>query len=342
MAGIRLAAALVCCAAAFGQPVRDLADGRAIRIGAAVNPARLSEAAYAETLAREFNLAEPENAMKFGPIHPGVATYNFGPADAVVEFARAHKMAVRGHTLVWHNQNPQWLTAAGLTSGQLSEFLQDHIRTVAGRYAGKVYAWDVVNEAFNDNGTLRSTVWYDKPGIGLAGTEYIERAFRWARAADPKALLFYNDYGAEPVNPKADAIYKMVRDFKARGVPIDGVGMQMHLTLKPPAMEAVEANLRRLIELGLEVQITELDVRIPVNAAGLAAEADLARQADIYRQVVALCVKFPKCTAIQTWGFTDKYSWVPRTFPGTGAALIFDSSYRPKPAYGSMAAALQK
>jgi endo-1,4-beta-xylanase len=338
---LRLVAALACCAVAYGQPLRDLADRRGIKIGAAVNPSRLSEAAYAETLAREFNLAEPENAMKFGPIHPGASSYNFGPADAVVEFAQKHKMTVRGHTLVWHQQNPQWLTGGNLTAGQLSEALQEHIRTVLGRYAGKVYGWDVVNESFNDDGTLRSTVWHDKPGIGVAGTGYIEQAFRWARAADPKAALFYNDYSAEAMNAKADAIYKMVRDFKARGVPIDGVGMQMHFTLRAQPMESIETNIRRLVALGLEVQITELDVRVPVDAAGVASEADLAKQAQIYGDVVALCRKFPKCTAIQAWGFTDKYSWVPRQFPGTGAALIFDAAYRVKPAYDAIAAALR-
>src|SRR5512133_3735883 len=269
MTSLRLVAALVCCAGAFGQPLRDLAEQRGIRIGAAVNPARLTEAAYAETLAREFNQAEPENAMKFGPIHPGASSYNFGPADAVVEFAWWHKMAVRGHTLVWHRQNPQWITQ--LTAPQLAETLQEHIRNVVGRFAGKVYAWDVVNEAFNDAGTMRSSVWYDQPGVGLSGTAYIEQAFRSARGADPKALLFYNDYGAEPMNAKADAIYEMAKDFKDRGVPIDGVGMQMHFTTKAPVMDSVEANIRRLAELGLEVQITELDVRLPVTAEGAAS-----------------------------------------------------------------------
>jgi endo-1,4-beta-xylanase len=336
-----IAAALVCCAAGFGQSLRELADKRGVKIGAAVNPARLSEAPYAETLAREFSQAEPENAMKFGPIHPGATAYHFEQADAVVEFALAHKMAVRGHTLVWHNQNPRWLTAGGLTPAQLSEAMQEHIRTVVGRYAGKVYAWDVVNEAFNDDGTMRSTIWYDKPGIGQTGTGYIERAFRLARSADPKALLFYNDYDSEDMNPKSDAIYKMVRDLKSRGVPIDGVGLQMHLTTEVAPMARLEANIRRLTDLGLEAQITELDVRLPVQDEA-ASEADLAKQGRIYRDVASLCLKFPKCTAIQTWGVTDKYSWVPGWFRGTGAALLFDMEYRPKPAYDGFAEALRK
>jgi endo-1,4-beta-xylanase len=329
MSRITIAAALVLCAAAQGQSLRALAEQRGVKVGAAVNPARLSEAAYAETLAREFNQAEPENATKFGPIHPGADRYNWEPADAVVEFAIRHRMAVRGHTLVWHQQNSGWIN--GLTPGQLAEVIQEHIGTVVGRYAGKIYAWDVVNEAFEDNGAPRKTIWSAVNG-------YLEKAFRRARSADAKALLFYNDFSAEAINPKSDAVYAMVKDFRARGVPIDGVGMQMHLTLKPPPMESIERNMRRLIELGVEVQITELDVRIPASPS----EEDLARQAEVYGDVAKVCLKFPKCTAIQMWGVSDKYSWIPRQFPGAGAALLFDSEYRPKAAYDAVAEALRK
>jgi endo-1,4-beta-xylanase len=325
---IAMAAALVFSATAYGQPLRALAGQRGVKIGAAVNPARLSEPAYAETLAREFNQAEPENAMKFGPIHPGADRYNWEPADAVVDFAVRHKMAVRGHTLVWHQQNGAWIN--DLTPGQLAEVMQEHIGAVVGRYAGKVYAWDVVNEAFEENGTPRKSIWSAVDG-------YLEKAFRRARSADPKAKLFYNDYSAEAVNPKSDAIFAMVKDFRARGVPIDGVGMQMHFTLKPPPMESIERNIRRLVELGIEVQITELDVRIPAAASA----EDLKKQAEVYGDVTKVCLKFPKCTAIQTWGVSDKYSWIPRQFPGTGAALLFDTEYRPKAAYDAVAAALR-
>lgn len=333
---------IFCCIPLVSQPLRDLAAQRGIRIGAAADPARISgDPLYGPTLAREFNQLEPENAMKFGPIHPGPTTYNFGQPDALVKFASDNKMAVRGHTLVWHNQTPGWLTSGNFTPAQLSSILQDHINTVVGRYAGQVYAWDVVNEAFNDNGTLRSTIWSDTPGIGLAGTAYIEQAFRWAHAADARALLFYNDYSAEGINSKSDAIYKMAQDFKSRGVPIDGIGLQMHFTTNTGSLSNVEANIRRITDLGLQVQITELDVRLPVDSSGNATSASLATQAQIYRDITALCLKFPLCTAIQTWGFTDKYSWVPGTFPGMGAALELDASYQPKPAYSSMVAALQ-
>ena len=323
------------------QSLRQLADERGIRVGAAAAPAYFGEAQYGATLAREFNQLEPENAMKFGPIHPGPATYNFDPADTLVNFAKTNNMAVRGHTLVWHNQLPAWLSGGGYTPSQLFSILQDHIRTVVGHYAGQVYAWDVTNEAFNDDGTIRSTLWSDSPGIGLAGTAYIEQALRWAHDADPKALLFYNDYGAELTNAKSDAIYAMVQDFRSRGVPIDGVGLQMHLTTKTGSLGSIESNFRRLTSLGIQVQITELDVRIPVDSSGNAGGPDLATQAQIYHDIVALCLKFSRCTALQTWGFTDKYSWIPGNFPGTGAGLEFDADYQPKPAYNSMAATLK-
>lgn len=334
-----LAVAAVCILSA--QSLRSLADERGIHFGAAVAPSHFSETAYASVLAREFNQVEPENAMKFGPIHPAPDTYNFAPADAIVAFAQAHGMAVRGHTLVWHNQRPAWLTGGTFTPDQLFSILQDHIKKVVGHYAGKVYAWDVVNEAFESDGTLRKTMWSHAPGIGLEGAGYIEQALKWAHDTDPKALLFYNDFSAETVNQKSDAIFKMAEDFKSRGVPLDGIGMQMHISSKPQPLPGIEANMKRITDLGLQVQITELDVKLPVDASGEATPAWLEAQAKVYRDIVALCLKNPRCTAIQTWGFTDKYSWIPGSSKGNGAALEFDAAYQPKPAYTAILSALE-
>jgi endo-1,4-beta-xylanase len=331
----RFSIALLLCAIAGGESLRELADKRGVKIGAAAVPARLGEPDYARVLSTEFNLVEPENALKFGPVHPAPDRYNFAPVDALMLFAKKHNMAVRGHTLVWHRQNPPWVTNGNHTPQQLSAILREHIRTVAGRYAGRIYAWDVVNEAFNDDGSIRGTIWSEKPGIGLPGLAYIEQALRWAREADPKARLFYNDYSAEGMNPKSDAIYRMAADFKKRGVPLDGVGLQMHFTLDPPPLTAMQANIQRLTDLGLDVEITELDVRLPMPAGAPTAEA-LAAQTRIYGDIVALCLKNPRCKTIQTWGFTDKYSWIPRSFPGTGSALIFDASYAPKGAHDAI------
>jgi endo-1,4-beta-xylanase len=203
-------------------------------------------------------------------------------------------------------------------------------------YAGKVFAWDVVNEALDENGRVKNSLWYNQPGIGLSGenTAYIEQAFRWAREADPQARLFYNEAEGEGLNRKSDAIYAMLKDFKHRGVPIDGVGLQLHISQLDFDTAALAANIARLTALGVQVHITELDVSVPVDAAGVAEKDDLRRQAEVYRGVVHACLQSPGCTAIQTWGFTDKYSWIGSHSRGTrGAALPFDKVYRPKPAY---------
>ena len=206
-------------------------------------------------------------------------------------------------------------------------------------YAGQVFAWDVVNEALDENGKLKDSPWYNQPGIGLSdkGSAYIEQAFRWAREADPHALLFYNENGGEGLGRKSDAVYAMVKDFKKRGIPIDGVGLQMHISEPGVDSAAVAANIARLAALGLQVHITELDVSLPLDSSGVVLHDDLVRQAEVYRGVVRACLKNPGCTAIQTWGFTDKYSWIALHSHGKrGAALPFDRAYNPKPAYDAI------
>lgn len=318
------------------QTLREQASRLNILVGAAVNPALLSQESYAATLAREFNMVEPENAMKWPVIEPALDKYNFGPGDEVVAFAEAHQMKVRGHNLLWGVHNPRWLAGGNFTPEQLSKIMHDHIATEVSHYAGRVFAWDVVNEAFNNRGELNHSIWYDQPGIGAKGTGYIEQAFRWARAADPKALLFYNDYDAEGINAKSDAIYAMVKDFKSRGVPIDGVGLQMHISnFKTGNLDSLDANMARLAKLGVQIHITEMDVGVPIDASGRPKNSeDLEMQAKIYRQVAASCASEPACTAFQTWGFTDKYSWIPGFTRGKlGAALLFDADYKPKSSY---------
>jgi endo-1,4-beta-xylanase len=323
---MRILASLLLVALPLGaQSLRQLADARGVRIGTAVSPSGLTQPAYSEVLAREFNQVEPENAMKFGPIHPAPETYAFDAADAIVRFAQEHKMAVRGHTLVWHNQNANWIKDAEKPEA----ILQQHINTVMGHYAGKVYAWDVVNEAFESDGSPRKSPWSVIP-------DYLEKAFRWAHAADPKALLFYNDYSAETINRKSDAIYAMAKDFKARGVPIDGIGLQMHVSLKSVEIDSLKANMKRLTDLGLQVQITELDVKLQDSTP-----ESLAAQAKVYRDIVGACLANPRCTAIQLWGFTDRYSWIPRSSKGYDFALPFDREYQPKPAYQSIVEAFR-
>ncbi|MGA7560910.1 MAG: endo-1,4-beta-xylanase [Terriglobales bacterium] len=349
------------------EPLREAARTSGMLIGTAVRPAHLSEAAYSSTLAREFNMVEPEDALKWDVVHPERESFDFSQADQIVDFAARHDMKVRGHTLVWHRQNPKWLTEGKYTSAELSEILEKHIKTVVGHYRGKIFAWDVVNEAFDElhPGELRSTIWRDQPGITIAASSelrassnparpeiaargsqqsysYIERCFRWAHESDPQALLFYNEAEAETMNPKSDAIYAMVRNFRSRGVPIDGIGLQMHIANLRADVASISANIKRFTDLAVLVHITEMDVALPVNSEGNASAEDLQHQAEIYRQIANACLSHRGCTAIQTWGFTDKYSWIGSHSKHTqGAALPFDRNYRAKPACEALREALQ-
>ena len=318
------------------QTLREEAAQTSRLVGSAVRDSQLSEVPYATTLAREFNLLEPEDALKWEVIHPGPATFDFLPADRIMIFARMHGMKVRGHTLVWHHQLPAWISAQEFSPAQLHHLLEEHIRTVVEHYRGKVFAWDVVNEAFDENGQLRSTIWSDAPGIGLGtGTAFLEAALRWTNAADPDALLFINEAECETVNRKSDAIYEVVKDLQRRKVPLNGMGLQMHIFDLNPDFDGIAANIHRFAALGLLVHITEMDVAVPLNADGrLKNPGDLVRQADIYRRIAAICFSEPRCTAFQTWGFTDKYSWIRSSTRGAkGDALLFDAAYVPKPAY---------
>jgi endo-1,4-beta-xylanase len=350
--------------------LRDAAQQAGILIGAAARPAQLSELSYAATLAREFSMLEPEDALKWDALRPGPRSFDFRQADQLVEFATHHHMKIRGHTLVWHRQNPQWLAEGSYTPTELARLLETHIRTIVGHYKGKIFAWDVVNEAFDEGprvGELRSTIWSrisleqgptskGAPSkLRLGGDlsqasqqaesqiSYIAQCFRWAHEADPGALLFYNDAEAEEINKKSDAIYAMIRDFKRQGVPIDGVGLQMHIANRNLNLASISADIARFTALGVQVHITELDVSLPVDSNGNATAADLQRQAEIYRQIAEACLAHPGCTAIQMWGFTDKYSWIVSHSKKTrGSALLFDRNYRPKPSYEALRNALTR
>lgn len=315
--------------------LRTLAQERGIEIGAAVSAGPLRrEPLYAETLSREFSMLTTENAAKFGPVHPEPDRYDFADADFIVGFAEAHNMRARGHTLVWHNQLPAWLAEGAWTRDELIDILREHITTVVGRYRGRITAWDVVNEAVADDGSMRDTIWLR--GIG---PEYVDLAFRWAHEADPDALLFYNDYANEGLGPKSDAVCALVQGLLERGVPIDGVGLQMHVSLRwPPDPEAVAANMDRLGALGLQVHVTEMDVRVYEGTG--TPEERLVAQAAVYREVMDACLASSACKAFVTWGFTDRHSWIPAFTGRPDAPLPFDESYRPKPAYYAIMDAL--
>ncbi|POX60885.1 1,4-beta-xylanase [Streptomyces sp. Ru62] len=310
------------------RPLRQLAADDHLRIGTAVDTSALTDdPAYRRLAGSEFSTLTPENVMKWEAIEPRQGEYDYAAADRLVDFARKHGQKVRGHVLVWHNQLPSWLTSGDFSADQLREILHRHITDTVRHFKGRVWQWDVVNEAFNEDGTLRDSIWLRELGPG-----YIADAFRWAHEADPHALLFYNDYNTEWTGPKSDAVYDLVSRLRAEGVPVDGVGFQGHLGIQYGLPTGMAANFARFDRLGLATAVTEADVRMP-----LPADADkLATQAEGYRLLLDACLRTRHCISFTVWGFTDKYSWVPGTFPGEGAANLYDEDYRPKPAYRTL------
>ncbi len=316
-------------------PLRALAAQRGRHIGSAADRGLRYTGTdltrFKKLLAREFDVLTPENDMKHERIHTARTVYRFEPADSIVAFADSSGMRVRGHPLVWHRQLAPWLTSGSFTPAEGRSLLQEHITTVVNHYRGRLLAWDVVNEALADDGSLRPSVWLD-----LVGRDYIELAFRWARDADPSVALFYNDYNIEGINAKSDSAFALLRDLRARGVPIDGVGLQAHF-IAGGVPATLGQNISRFASLGLKVHITELDVRVPVPSTA----AVLQTQAQNYRDVLQTCLSYPACELVSVWGLSDRESWIPGAFPGFGEALLFDASYQPKAAFSAVYGALR-
>lgn len=320
-------------AAGLDGPLRTLAQERGRVAGAAVGIAPLQgDPLYAQTLAAEYSSVTAENEMKWATLQPSEGNFDFSKGDTLVAFADTHGMRVRGHTLAWHEQLPAWVTGKPCDRQTMIAVLQSHITTVVSHFAGKVDAWDVVNEAVGEDGQLRPNIW-----LTCIGSDYVDLAFQWARQADPNAALYYNDYGIESftgvTQPHASGVHQLLGDLRGRGVPVDGVGLQGHLGLDAPSQSQLEDALGRYRSLGLRTAFTELDVRVPVNGLGEASNTDLVRQQRVYRRVAAACAGDVSCDEITTWGFTDNHSWIPGRYPGQGAALPFDRQYQPKPAY---------
>ncbi|PPQ66218.1 hypothetical protein CVT24_000330 [Panaeolus cyanescens] len=308
-------------------------------VGGATDPGGdFNDSGFVNTYTREFNAATPVNSMKWAsrlmpflvPLKDATErsrnVFSFGTADQMVAWAQQRNMIIRataGHTCVWHSQLPSWVSNGGFNAATLTQIIQNHVTQVVGHFKGKLYvtpifkcnAWDVVNEIFNEDGTFRRSVFYN-----TLGESFVEIAFRAARAADPNAKLYINDYNTDSTNAKSAAVLNIVKKLKAQGVPIDGIGVQAHLIVGQ-VPSTFQANLQQFASAGVEVAITELDIRMPTPAS----QANLAQQQRDYQTVFAACKRVPACVGIQVWGLTDKYSWVPNTFPGYGAALPFDN-----------------
>src|SRR5579859_967593 len=313
-----------------------------LRIGTAVIPFDLNHPAYQDIVASQFSVVTPGNEMKWQVVEPVQGQFDWSGADRLVAFAEQHGQLVRGHTLLWHNQLPDWLTT-GVANGTISstalrDLLHQHITTEVSRYRGQIWQWDVANEFFTDSNP--STINPNDFWVSHLGAGIIADAFRWAHQADPHALLFYNDYniaGEDGSNAKSDAVFAWLKQMLAQGVPINGVGDQGHLdTQYGFSGTQMTQDLQRYASLGLKVAITEADVRTFVNNATDQVPTDhLATFAQPYEfgQMLKACLAVRQCISFTVWGFGDADSWVPGFFTGEGYATIYDVNLDPKPAY---------
>jgi endo-1,4-beta-xylanase len=312
-------------------------------IGVAVMPSNL-KGDEGDHILQQFNSLTPENSMKMGPIHPEENRYNWAAADSIVAFGQRNGLKLRGHALCWHNQTPQWLfkdsSGNAVTKEVLLRRLKEHITAVVSRYKGKIYAWDVVNEAISDKPGeyLRPSPWYQ-----ICGEEYIAKAFEYAHAADPSAVLFYNDYN-EINATKREKIYKLVKSLKDAGVPIGGVGLQGHWAINEPSKDQLDSTIKRFADLGLKIQVTELDISVypkEHNARERKAEdADTAfsaekenKQIEEYKMCFDLFRKYRNViSGVTFWNVSDRHSWLDN-FPVRGRKdhpLLFDKDLKPK------------
>ena len=300
--------------------------------GAAVSVNLLkTKTAYRNLVIKEYNSLTPENAMKFAALHPAANTYSWTDADYLVTFAQTNNQRVHGHTLVWHQSLPDWVTNFVGDSTAWENLLKTHIQTVVTHFKGKVASWDVVNEAINDDGTLRNSIWRQK-----LGDDYIARSFQYAHAADSAALLFYNDYGHEYGVTKRTAILNLVNNLKNRGIPIHGIGLQMH-TRYTQADNNLANAINSAAATGLKVHIAELDIAMnPDNTANLvftASLAELQKQKYLFITKTFNAITKAQQYGLTTWNVTDADSWIPTTYNRNDWPLLFDNNYQRKPAY---------
>jgi endo-1,4-beta-xylanase len=313
-----------------------LASVASFPVGCAIDPTLLkNNAAYRDIVLKEYNSITAENAMTWNDIRQLQGEYNFANADYLVDFAATNKKRFFGHTLLWHSYNPGWLEFFSGDSTAYENLMKTHIQTVVSRYKGKVAAWVVVNEAFNENGTYRTTesIWYKK-----LGKDYVARAFKYAREADPNALLFYNDFNQESSTAKLDAMISMVNDFKRRNIPIDGIGLQMHISVSTNDNGILNA-ITESAATGLKVHITELDVNFTnfIKNPNLVLTDALREQqkqkfktvAKFYKQLVPKAQQF----GITNWNIGDADSWLRKVIQKNEYPLLFDENYAKKPAY---------
>ncbi|MGB3780985.1 MAG: endo-1,4-beta-xylanase [Tunicatimonas sp.] len=318
---------------AYAQPTPTLRTQATFPVGVAVRPTQLAQPEFGSVVAHEFSQLTAENAMKPKYTWLSEHHFDFAPGDSIVAFAEQHRMRVHGHTLVWHFMPPRWLEEALPTydSARLENMLRTYIYTVAGHYRGRVGGWDVVNEVINQAGDgLRESVYFQ-----TLGEDYPARLFQYARAADPDALLFYNDYDLVAKPEKLRTVLAMVDDFQARSIPIDGVGLQMHIELSLP-IEQLQTALDELVQRGLRVHLSEVDIKANPKGETDRLTPELAEaQRALMREIVRIYDALPEENkyAITFWGLRDNDSWLNTFTPYRQWPLLFGENYEKKPMY---------
>jgi endo-1,4-beta-xylanase len=329
MAPLAIGATAAQATLAPGTPLKTLAMADGGRyFGSDMTGNLLSQSTVTQLQAQQFDMVTPGNEMKWDTTEPSNGTFNFAPGDQIVAYAQANNERVRCHNLVWQSQLPSWVSS--LPSSQVQAAMETHITTEVSHFKGECYAWDVVNEPFNSDGSFVADPFFNAMGSG-----YIADALRTAHAADPNAKLYLNDFGIEGENAKSNAMFSLAQSLLAQGVPLNGIGFESHFILGQVPSD-MEANMARFANLGLDVAVTELDDRITLPASS----ANLAQQATEFATVVKDCLAVSRCVGVTQWAVGDADSWVPGAFSGQGAATMFDQNYNPKPAFTSVQSAL--
>ncbi|KAE9407503.1 endo-1,4-beta-xylanase C precursor [Gymnopus androsaceus JB14] len=298
--------------------------------GSATDNPELPNAEYVAILDQNayFGQITPGNSMKWDATEPEQGVFTFSGGQQIVSLAQANNQLIRGHNCVWYNQLPSWVEDGTFTVAELTEIIQTHCGTLVGNWKGQIYAWDIINEPFNDDGTWRSDVFFD-----TLGESFIPIALEAAAAADPNAKLYINDYNIESAGAKSAAMMELVQTLKANGTPIDGIGFESHFIVGEVPTD-IQATMEAFVALGVEVAVTELDVRMTLPETA----ALLEQQQKDYQTVVSACNAVPGCVGVTIWDYTDLYSWIPGTFPGQGAACPWDANFVKKPAYDGIIA----
>lgn len=308
-------------------------------IGAAADPLLLSsDSIYRHLFFSQFSSATAENSFKPAYLHPEENTYQWNEADEFVSQCRSHQMRVHGHTLIWHQQNPQWMNAFAGSSEQWEQMMKSHIVSIVRYFRPTVLSWDVVNEAFNEDGSLRNTIW-----LQHVGSSYIEKAFMFARQASPEAKLFYNDYGLETNPAKRKAVLAFLNHLRLKGVPIDGIGLQLHIDINYAEASMIEEAIDEVVQNGYDVHLSEVDISLnPRGKDYLLNAKDLQAQAELMHKIVRAYRNIPlhQQFGITFWGISDRYSWIRTTYNRSDYPLLFDDQYQPKPIYCQLKQAL--